>query len=62
MSKFIPYIPTMKVSGMKIVAITVSTFMISFIRFDIEDIYSSTSPAAISRNVSTMSISWTKWS
>ena len=47
---------------MKMVAMTVSTFMISFIRFDTADMYSSTSPDAISRNVSTMSISWIVWS
>ena len=43
------------------VAITVRTFMTSFIRFDIDDMYSSTRPEAIS-NVSTMSMSWTVWS
>ena len=35
---FIPYTPARKVSGMKIVLIMVSTFMISFIWLDMDDI------------------------
>jgi len=60
--KFMPYTPTMNVNGMKIVAMIVSTFMISFMRVDTLERYRSTSSAVVSRNVSTMSMICTVWS
>ena len=35
---FMPYTPAMKDNGMKIVLMIVSTFMISFMRFETADI------------------------
>ena len=47
---------------MKIVPMIVSTFIISFIRFDTDDIYVSVRSLAISRYVSMMSMIWITWS
>ena len=52
----------MKPSGMKIVAMIVSTFMISFMRMLTLDRCRSIRLEATSRSISTMSISWNTWS
>ena len=46
----------MKVSGMKIVEITVRTFMISFILILADEMYSSIREEVVSRYISTVSI------
>ncbi len=48
-TKFIPQKPVMKVSGMKMVATTVSRFMISLSRFDTAERCTSRAPVRMSR-------------
>jgi hypothetical protein len=47
--KFMPYSPTMNVSGSITVEIRVSVFMISFIRLDCTDRYASSAEVTRSR-------------
>ncbi|MNG35414.1 hypothetical protein D3C84_1221380 [compost metagenome] len=49
--------PTISVSGMKIVVMTVRVFIMLFIRFELREIYESLRSAVISRSASSMSVS-----